>query len=71
MYQARKGVLKRTVTQQECPWLEKDFQEGEEIYYFPGCTYGCISSEGDAFTLSPTGDNPFFELPENAVTPKH
>lgn len=65
---ARPLMLVRRVTQSECHWLDREFLPGDIVYVFPGCTYGCVSSDGIACTLSPEGDTPFFELPENSVT---
>jgi hypothetical protein len=60
-------ILNRDVTQDECPWLDKDFKKGEKVYSYGGATYGCISNDGTACCLI-EGEDPFFELPENALT---
>ena len=52
----------RDITREECDWLDKDIKEDTIVYKFYGVTYGCISSNGIAVTLSSEGDNPFFEL---------
>ena len=61
-----KYALRYPVTQNECPWLSRDFGEGEEVYAFLGCTYGCVSPKGEAVTLV-AGEGPFFELPASAL----
>lgn len=58
--------LKRLVTVEECYWLDRDFDAGEEVYIFNGPTYGCIGPDGIAVSLDPdTG--PFFEIPKSAL----
>jgi hypothetical protein len=58
--------LSRTVTKSECEWLDKDFQEDEEVFQYHGYTYGCISGKGVACTLE-NNKTPFFELPIEAL----
>ena len=62
----RKYRLIRDVTKKECPWLDRTFKEGETVYYYSGYTYGCISFNGIA-VCEKLDENPFFELPENAL----
>jgi len=57
--------LVRAVTKDECPWLHDDLPAGLEVYEFTGCTYGCIGA-GIAVTRRPN-ENPFFEIPRDAV----
>jgi len=38
--QKTKFELKRTVTQEECPWLNRDYEKGEIVYKFYERTYG-------------------------------
>jgi hypothetical protein len=57
--------LTRTVTPDECSWLDRTYFKNEVVYKFGGCTYGCISPNGIA--CSEDGETPFFELPINAV----
>ena len=57
--------LNRKVTVAECPWLDRDFEQGETVVPFYGATYGCIGPRGAAYSLD--GDNPFFELPADSV----
>ena len=57
----------RTVTTKECCWLDEDVKQGTFVYKFHGPTYGCIGPNGTAVTLSPEGDNPFFEIPHNSI----
>jgi hypothetical protein len=66
-YKATEGIMKRMVGTEECPWLENNLNTGDMVYRFPGCTYGCISPDGIAVTLSSEGKTPFFEIPENSV----
>lgn len=62
---SQKLILTRNVTNKECPWLSKPYKKGTIVYKFYGCTYGCIA---DGIACSEEKDeNPFFELPENAV----
>ncbi len=49
------------------PWLEDDIEKGTIVYSFTGCTYGCISPYGTAFTFTKDALEPFFELPDNSV----
>ena len=64
---AKRITLKRDVTREECDWLDRDFKKGEEVYLFYGATYGCISGDGKACTLSASGETPFFEIPNDAI----
>jgi hypothetical protein len=61
-------VLTRDVTPDECEWLDRTFREGETVVQFTGATYGCITGDGVACSLN--GDNPFFELPLDALAVK-
>jgi hypothetical protein len=58
--------LIRDVTQKECTWLDRDFKKGEKVHKYTGCTYGCCSPFGSAFTLV-KDKTPFFELPNDSV----
>jgi hypothetical protein len=57
----------RDVTKEECHWLKHDIIAGTIVYRFTGHTYGCVSYTGQAVTDDPTGDYPFYELPNNAL----
>jgi hypothetical protein len=61
-------ILIRDVPVEECPWLDRDFKNGETVYLYTGHTYGCISYDGEAFT-EVEGVEPFFELPIDSVKP--
>lgn len=61
----RKLITTRKVTKEECPWLDKDIEEGSTVYEYFGCTYGCISS-GIAVSAV-DGVDPFFEIPHDAA----
>lgn len=57
----------RDVTPQECWWLSQTVAEGATVYKFTKPTYGVVTPEGQAVTLDPQGDYPFFELPRDAI----
>lgn len=61
---SRQFKLLRRVTKKECPWLDRSFKKGEVVHEFTGHTYGCI---GAGIACSLDGNNPFFELPINAL----
>jgi hypothetical protein len=63
---ARRGVLNRKVTKDECSWLEQDLQKGKEVYKYDNYTYGCIGSSGIAVS-DKAGETPFYEVPRNSV----
>jgi hypothetical protein len=65
----RELIVTRTVTTDECDWLDRDVIEGELVVAFFGCTYGCISPNGIAVSRTGPLDNPFFELPRDAIAP--
>jgi len=58
--------LLRRVTTEECFWLGRDFEKGEEVFEYRDYTYGCITGNGIACCLK-EGEDPFFELPLNAL----
>jgi hypothetical protein len=60
--------ITRTVTSDECDWLSEDACEGEIVFVFKGATYGTIA---DGVVVSRAGpyDNPFFEMPLDALAP--
>lgn len=58
--------LTRTVTREECPWLDADLPEGTTVYNYTGCTYGCISWQGKAVSIEENG--PFLEVPRSALS---
>jgi len=61
-----KYEVARTVTTEECDWLEEDIKQGTIVYKFSGATYGCIGPNGTAVSLT-KGENPFFELPYDSL----
>lgn len=59
-------VTTRTVTVDECPWLDEDLPEGTNLVRFTKTTYGCVNyNKGVA--CSYTDDYPFFEVPIDAL----
>jgi hypothetical protein len=62
-----KMTLRRTVTRDECPWLDEDLPQGTEVFTFHGPTYGCISPDGRAVSAV-EDETPFFEVPYDALT---
>ena len=58
--------LIRDVTKEECPWLHADMKVGDVVYSYLNYTYGCIGSDGEAFSMV-FGEDPFFELPIDSV----
>ena len=58
--------LTRTVTQEECPWLDRTYKEGEEVFKYTNYTYGCITQYGVA-CCDVEDETPFFELPMSAL----
>lgn len=62
----RKLTLARPVTRKECPWLGRDYEAGEQVFAWPGYTYGCVRPSGIAVSAE-YNVHPFFELPAEAV----
>jgi len=40
--------LTRNVTKEECDWLDRDYKKGETLFAYNGCTYGCVSHDGNS-----------------------
>ena len=59
-------ILTRRVTQEECPWLDRDYELGETVWSYGGAVYGCIGPTGTA-VCAKSAELPFFELPNNAL----
>ena len=59
-------ITTRNITTDECEWLRETIKQGTIVYKFYGHTYGCIGS-GIAVTFNEDEDNPFFELPYDAL----
>jgi hypothetical protein len=57
----------RDVTPTECPWLERVICRNERVFIYTGHTYGCVGPGGVAVVKQPGSDEPFFELPRNAL----
>lgn len=64
---SRKFEVLRTITKEECRWLDNEVAEGTIVYLCLKPTYGCISPSGTACTLDPSGGYPFLELPTSAL----
>jgi len=65
-----KLVLTRRVSTDECPWLDSDLPQGQHVYVYRGHTYGVVGPAGLAVSRAPPdegADEPFFELPRDAV----
>lgn len=62
----KQWLVTRTVTREECPWLEADVAEGIIVYSWYGATYGAIGPNGRAVSIHPDTP-PFMELPRNAL----
>ena len=58
--------ITRTLTTEECPWLDEPIAEGTVVWSFRGYTYGCITPSGVAVSAV-RGEHPFFEVPLDAV----
>lgn len=63
----KKFKLNRKVTQNECPWLDEDFEKDTIVYKYYGCTYGCVSQGGIPVTFA-QDETPFSEIPTSALT---
>lgn len=61
----RKLRINRSISLDECPWLENPIDAGTIVYRYGGVTYGCIGA-GLAVTLQ-EGKTPFFEIPRDSV----
>ena len=61
------NYLIRDITTNECPWLEFDLHQGDIVHVYHKHTYGCISPGGVAVTTV-KGLEPFFEVPEGALS---
>jgi hypothetical protein len=61
----KRARLTRDVSPEQYPWLGRELREGTELVAFRGATYGCIGPDGVAMSLD--GDNPFFEIPRDAL----
>jgi len=62
----RTGVMLRTLTKEECPWLDKTLPESMAVFEFVGDTFGVITEAGIAVSLEPNS-YPFYQVPFSAV----
>lgn len=58
-------IVIRTVTPEECPWLDAPVGEGTKVDKYYGHTYGCITNSGEAVRIP--GIEGFVELPKSAL----
>mmetsp|Transcript_23742 Transcript_23742/g.43430 ORF Transcript_23742/g.43430 Transcript_23742/m.43430 type:complete len:253 (+) Transcript_23742:51-809(+) len=61
-------TLARTVTKDECSWLDEELPKGSIVYLFRGHTYGLIGNTGVAVSKI-NGAEEFFEVPVDALVP--
>lgn len=59
-------ILTRTITPEECPWLDATFEEATLVYDFTRPTYSVVGPYGRAVSRVPD-EYPFFELPCDAM----
>lgn len=66
---SRAFKINRRIDRSVQPWMDADdiVEEGETVYLYSGCTYGCIGA-GVAVTRK-DGETPFFEVPRDALQP--
>lgn len=64
---APKLKLTRDVTPDECEWLDRTFKAGETVFEYHGATYGCCGAGVACCEVD--GENPFFEMPQDALAP--
>lgn len=60
------GIISKTVTKQQAPWLPRDLEEGSLVFKYTGETFDCISPSGIAICMYPN-KFPFYEIPANSV----
>jgi len=58
-------IISRDLSQEE-NYSGRAIKKGETVYLYRGCTYGCISRDGEAVTFKPD-ITPFFEVPADAL----
>lgn len=57
----------RKVTIEECWWLPRELEFGEELWTYHGQLYGAVNhAAGQAMSERP-GEPPFFEVPYGAL----
>lgn len=64
----RQFKMTRTVDKNEQPWMTDPavVREGETVWEYQGCTYGCISEGGIAVSYE-RGETPCFQVPADSV----
>lgn len=64
-----KYTVLRDLPQEIYFWLPRDVRAGEVVHSFHGVTYGCVSPSGQAVTFTDKEDEPFYEMPQDALRP--
>lgn len=63
-------TLIRDVTQEECPWLQRNFIKGEMVCIGTGFHYGCIGPYGIGCAEITNPNGYLFEIPKDALNIK-
>lgn len=64
----KEGRMTRTLTLDECPWLEEvieSFRKGNPVFKNTAPSYGCTSPDGEPVCLQRGGE--FYEVPKDSV----
>lgn len=59
--------LIRNVTQVECPWLDREFKEGEIVYEYYGEIDSPVLGMYQVYVTEKSGQTPYFGLPMDSV----
>jgi hypothetical protein len=65
MSPARKCIITRDLSSDECPWLMAPLKAGDIVWTYYGPTYGCMSPNGTAMSKE-LDKTPAFEVPNDA-----
>ena len=60
------GMIVRTVTPSECPWLPWRLNPGRVVFKYGGCSYGVCSEKGVMVSDKPD-ETPTYEVPFDSV----
>lgn len=63
-------ILIRDVSQEECPWLQRNYNKGEMVCIGTGFHYGCISPNGIGCAELTDPGGCLFEIPKDALNIK-